>query len=287
MHLHILHRTTFSYAGPAHESVNEARLRPVDDATQLCQEFELTVVPAAAPRAFDDFFGNTVHYFEIFDRHTALIVEAVSNVTTVPTAERPPIPRVTTEELFGSPEHQMLAEFYTDSPFVPLDDTLRREAETAFGAAAADVWERVCRAGEHVHRSFTYRPNSTDVDTVAGEALRHRQGVCQDFAHVHLGLCRTVGIPARYVSGYFFDDRRRPGQPEASHAWIEAWLPGHGWAAFDATHSRVADERYVKVATGRDYGDIRPVNGTYRGAPTRSLEVDVSVRRASPSLIGT
>jgi transglutaminase-like putative cysteine protease len=109
-------------------------------------------------------------------------------------------------------------------------------------------------------------------------------GVCQDFAHVMLGLCRQSGIPARYVSGYFFNNRRRPGEIEASHAWVEVMVPGFGWTAFDPTHDRVADERYVKVATGRDYADIRPVSGTYKGAPTRSLKVEVAVREARAAI---
>jgi transglutaminase-like putative cysteine protease len=95
---------------------------------------------------------------------------------------------------------------------------------------------------------------------------------------VHLGLCRTLGIPARYVSGYFLNSARRPGENEASHAWIEAWLPGAGWLPYDTTHARPADDRYVKLAVGRDYADIRPVSGTYRGAPTRALRVAVCIR---------
>jgi transglutaminase-like putative cysteine protease len=138
--------------------------------------------------------------------------------------------------------------------------------------------------GRHIYRTFAYKPKTTGVDTRATEALKLRTGVCQDFAHVHLGLCRSLGIPARYVSGYFFNDTRRPREIEASHAWIEAYIPTFGWAAFDPTHDRIADERYVKIAVGRDYADIRPVNGTYRGAPTRSLNVKVTVRKqATPA----
>jgi transglutaminase-like putative cysteine protease len=103
--------------------------------------------------------------------------------------------------------------------------------------------------------------------------------VCQDFAHVALGMCRCSGIAARYVSGYFIKLQRRPGEEEASHAWIEAFVPGYGWAAYDPTHDRVADDRYIKAASGRDYADIRPVSGTYRGGKTRSLTVDVRVRQ--------
>ena len=96
-----------------------------------------------------------------------------------------------------------------------------------------------------------------------------------------LAMCRSQGIPARYVSGYFFNEERRPDEIEASHAWVEVFLPGYGWRGFDPTHDRPADTRYVSLATGRDYGDIRPISGTYRGRGTRQLTVEVAV-----SLIG-
>jgi len=280
MHLRILHRTTFTYAGKAHDSFNETRLRPVRDATQYCHDFKLAITPPAEPREYDDFHGNTVHYFEVIPPHAKLVIEAVSMVTTVPNADRPPVPRVPSADLERSTEREMLAEFYSSSHYVPLEVEMWREAQDALAEGRGDVWGDVRRLGSHIYRRFAYRPNSTGVSTRATDALKLRMGVCQDFAHVHLGLCRSMGIPARYVSGYFFNTTRRPREIEASHAWIEAWIPGHGWAAFDPTHDRPADDRYVKVAVGRDYADIRPVNGTYRGSPTRSLKVSVAVREA-------
>ncbi len=280
MHLRVHHRNTFSYAGKAHDSFNEVRLRPITDDTQRCHDFKLCLTPTATSREYGDFYGNTVHYFEVPDDHRKLVIEAVSTVETTPMAARPAVPRVPFEELERSPERDMLSEFYNSSHYVPLDVELWREAQDALAEGRSDVWGDVRRLGEHIYRRFAYRPKTTGVNTRATDVLKLRMGVCQDFAHVHLGLCRSMGIPARYVSGYFFNTTRRPRENEASHAWTEAWVPGYGWAAFDPTHDRVADERYVKIAVGRDYADIRPVNGTYRGAPTRSLKVDVSVREA-------
>ena len=280
MHLRVLHRTTFTYAGKAHDSFNEVRLRPVDDATQRCRHFSLRLTPGSASRDYHDFYGNTVHYFEVPETHNKLVIEAVSSIETVPMAARPPVPRVAPSDLERSAEREMLAEFYTSSHYVPLDVELWREAQDALAEGRSDIWSDVRRLGEHIYRRFAYRPKTTGVNTRATDVLKLRMGVCQDFAHVHLGLCRSVGIPARYVSGYFFNTTRRPREIEASHAWIEAYIPGHGWSAFDPTHARPADDRYVKIAVGRDYADIRPVNGTYRGAPTRSLRVSVSVREA-------
>lgn len=280
MLLDILHRTTFRYAGKAHDSFNEARLRPLDDDTQRCHEFNLHVSPAAVAREFDDFYGNTVHYFEVIASHTRLIVEATSTVETTPMHARPTIPTVSPDELERSTEREMLAEFFSDSPYVPLGKEIQREVKLALAKRRADVWSDVRRLGGHIHKTIKYRPKATGVDTTATDVLGIRMGVCQDFAHLHLGLCRSVGIPARYVSGYFFNNALRPREVEASHAWIEAWIPGFGWASFDPTHDRVADDRYVRLAVGRDYADIRPVNGTYRGAPPRSMRVDVTVREA-------
>ena len=280
MRLRVVHRTSFVYAGEAKESFNELRLRPAETEFQRCLAFDLRISPAAETRDYGDFHGNTVHYFEVPEPHERLCITAISRVETVPTGQRPATPMVSAEQLATSPEREMMAEFATDSPYVPLDVELWREAQDILAAGRGDVWSDVRRLGEHVHRTFTYQPGSTGVSTRAPDALRLRAGVCQDFAHVHLGLCRTLGIPARYVSGYFLNPARRPGENEASHAWIEAWLPGAGWLAYDPTHARIADDRYITLAVGRDYADIRPVSGTYRGAPTRSLRVDVCVREA-------
>jgi transglutaminase-like putative cysteine protease len=163
---------------------------------------------------------------------------------------------------------------------VPLDVALWKEAKDVLKDGRTDVWSEVRLICQHIFRTFAYRPKSTGVGTLATDALKLRMGVCQDFAHVALGLCRSSGIPARYVSGYFIKSQRNPDEEEASHAWIEAFVPGFGWAAYDPTHDRTADERYIKVASGRDYADIRPVSGTYRGGKTRSLNVEVQVREA-------
>jgi transglutaminase-like putative cysteine protease len=285
MQLRVLHRTTFTYAGKAHDSFNEVRLRPVSDSVQRCHDFKLRVTPHAMDRAYEDFYGNTVHYFEVAENHTKLVIEAVSVVETAAMDQRPPVPRVPFSDLEKSSDREMLAEFYTSSHYVPLDVEIWREAQDALAEGRSDVWSDVRRLGGHIYRRFAYRPKTTGVNTRATDVLKLRMGVCQDFAHVHLGMCRSVGIPARYVSGYFFNNTRRPREIEASHAWVEAWIPGYGWAAFDPTHDRVADDRYVKVAVGRDYADIRPVNGTYRGAPTRSLKVDVTVRETHANVV--
>jgi transglutaminase-like putative cysteine protease len=280
MLISLMHRTTFVYAGMARDSFNEVRLKPVDDASQACRSFELRIDPPAQPREYVDFYGNAVNYFDIAAEHNRLVIEAVSEVETTPNASRPPVPEVAYTALESSTERELHAEFLTGSRYVPLDVELWREAQDALGDGRSDIWSDVQRICGHIYKSFAYKPKTTGVGTIATAALKLRMGVCQDFAHVALGLCRSAGIPSRYASGYFIKSQRHPDEEEASHAWIEAFVPGYGWAAYDPTHDRPADERYIKVASGRDYADIRPVSGTYRGGKTRSLNVEVRVRQA-------
>ncbi|HWL14194.1 MAG TPA: alpha-E domain-containing protein [Opitutus sp.] len=234
----------------------------------------------AAVRDYLDYYGNRVHYFDLSGAHDRLVIEAESEVETVPDAVRPPRSDVTSPGRPGAPAPSELhAEFLADSHYVNLGVELRHEVKEYFDRhPRTGMWAEACALGRHVFETFTYRPYSTGVNTVATEALRQRTGVCQDYAHVMLGLCRAAGLPARYVSGYFLNIERRPDESEASHAWVEVHLPGQGWIGYDPTHARPADERYVKLAAGRDYSDIRPVSGTYRGAPTKELRVDVAVR---------
>ncbi len=157
MHLRILHRTTFTYAGKATDSFNEVRLRPVHDAVQTCRDFKLRLTPGAVPREYDDFYGNTVHYFEVPDSHGKLIIEAVSLVDTVPAASRPLIPRVAVEDLERSGEREMFGEFYNSSHYVPLEVELWREAQDALAEGRSDVWSDVRRLGSHVYRRYYVR----------------------------------------------------------------------------------------------------------------------------------
>ncbi len=283
MLLHVLHRTTFIYAGPVRDSFNEVRLRPVDDCDQSARQFDLHLSPAAAEiRDYLDYYGNRVHYFDLAGAHDRLVIEAKSEIETTPNARRPTIPAVPCPRHHGvTAADELYAEYLVDSHYVPLGVELRHELQEFLAThRPTDAWTEARLLGGHVYRTFTYKTGVTGVSTVATEALQLRAGVCQDYAHVMIGLCRLAGLPARYVSGYFFNAGRRPDEAEASHAWVEVHLPGYGWAAYDPTHDRPADERYVKIAAGRDYGDVRPVSGTYRGAPTKELHVEVSVRQA-------
>lgn len=282
MLLHLLHRTVFVYEGPVHDSFNEARLRPVDDARQSCRRFDLRVSPAPTHvRDYVDYYGNRVHYFDLAAPHQQLVIEAESEVLTHPVSAGAPTPPTHSGAAVPG-SYELQAEYLAPTTQVPLESPHWREVDDALAGGRRDAWTEAIAIGEHVQRTFRYQPGSTTVSSTAVDVLTTRCGVCQDFAHVMLGFCRTVGLPARYVSGYFLNETPQPGEVEASHAWVEIYVTGHGWTAYDPTHGRPADERYVQVATGRDYADIRPVSGTYRGPRTRAMQVEVSVRRAAP-----
>lgn len=275
--LKVRHLTRYEYHGQVWDSFNEARLQPVTDSAQLCRRFLLRIEPNADVREYPDFHANCVHYFDVKPPHERLEVEAESWVQTFADERGPVPPENPREALRDTAIVENYFDFLHDSEFVSLEQEVWREAMDALPHGVSDLWKNTLAIGAHIHSTFTYAPRFTTVNTKPAEVVRTRQGVCQDFAHVMLGICRTHGIPARYVSGYFFNPDRRPDEIEASHAWVEVFLPGYGWKGFDPTHSRVPDTRYVKVAVGRDYGDIRPVSGTFRGIGTRELVVEVQI----------
>jgi len=230
--------------------------------------------------SYHDFYLNRVDHFDLHHAHESLEVEASSVVQTHPDPRGEVVGEFPPGLLDDAGLEENYFDFLADSHFVTLDAEVWREAIDVLPGGVTDLWRDALRLAGHLYRSFTYVPSATHAGTRVSEVLRTRRGVCQDYAHVLLGLCRTQGIPARYVSGYFYHDARRDGEPEASHAWVEVFLPGYGWKGIDPTHDRLSDLRYVKLAVGRDYADIRPVNGSYRGRGTRQLAVEVEVRLA-------
>ncbi|MEI6534695.1 MAG: transglutaminase family protein [Verrucomicrobiaceae bacterium] len=281
--IQVRHLTRFVYQGPTTDSFNEARLQPVSNHAQECLKFDLRIDPLTAVRDYPDFFGNCVHYFDVTPVHQSLEVEAVSLVQTradiidsLP-SENPP------SGLKDSAIVENYFDFLQDSAFVSLEAEIWREALDVLPGGLTDLWRDSVTIGRHIFKNFIYTPSFTTVNTKLLEVLATRRGVCQDFAHLMLGMCRSMQIPARYVSGYFLNPLRREDEIEASHAWVEVYLPGYGWKGFDPTHNRVPDTRYVKLAVGRDYGDIRPVSGTFRGHGTREMTVEVQVRRGELS----
>jgi transglutaminase-like putative cysteine protease len=280
MKLHVLHRTRFKYETSVRDSFNEARLQPVTTGAQTCQSFLLKILPTSKLSHYLDFYFNCVHLFEITQPHSELSVEATSLVTT---GDLPPLTADATPfalEMIGECARQERCyDFLQSSTYVEAGAELWRMAiDVTVGQT--DAWQAAQSIMRYIFREFRYQPQATNVHTHMCEVLTARAGVCQDFAHVMLGLCRAMKIPARYVSGYLYNgpaDQLKGAQ--ASHAWVEVYIPGPGWCGLDPTNNRLADGHYVKVAVGRDYADVSPLKGTYRGTAKRHLSVDVLVTR--------
>lgn len=281
MKLQVFHRTRYTYASPVRESFNETRLQPVTGARQTCHEFKLKLKPDVRLTHYPDFYFNCVHQFEVTDPHKELAVEAVSVVSTVDEPElAPDLRSAPLGELGPLGQVERCYDFLQPSTYVDVNAEAARLARTAV-TDQAGCWEAAQAIMAMINRDYHYRPAATTSHTHMREVLQTRAGVCQDFAHVMLGLCRSLKIPARYVSGYLYNgpaDKLKGAQ--ASHAWVEVYVPGRGWHGLDPTNGQIVAGRYVKVAVGRDYADVPPVKGTYRGTGRRTMTIDVLVTRA-------
>ena len=275
--LRIEHHTGFHYQAEVVSSYNEARIMPLSTPTQLVIDATVTIDPVASVFRYWDYWGTIVHAFDLHAAHTELVVTGKSHVETSAHAE--PADLVPWDRLRSGETRNGLAEYLTPTEYVPLEDP-------EIGVAAADLVdglspaEACAAAGEWVRDKVRYEKGTTTVSTTAVDALHQGSGVCQDFAHLTLALLRTMGIPARYVSGYLHPKADAAiGTPieGQSHAWIEAWLGE--WTPFDPTSGRPVGERHVIVGRARDYADVSPLKGIYHGGPAEALAVAVTLTR--------
>jgi len=284
----LFHITEFSYDGPVSESYNEVRLRPRQDETQTCLSFRLATNPAAKASAYQDPYGNWVHRFNVLPEHRHLRVEADSVVLV---HDRLPLPEDGMALRDLADQADALDEFYDllcATVYVPHLAAVRDLAADAERDSGGSVAGFARAAAALVHEGFRYEKGATHVQSSIEDALQTRAGVCQDFAHLLLGMLRMRGLPARYVSGYLMpSSTAEPGASaadviggQASHAWTEVYLPGEGWFGLDPTLGEPVGLRHVRVAYGRDYGDVAPVRGVYKGHAGQRLSVDVRVRPA-------
>jgi transglutaminase-like putative cysteine protease len=282
MYYSIRHVTRFRYSAPVYESVMELRMHPRTEGLQRCYSFELAVQPRARVYSYRDPLGNTVHYFNIPENHRELAITAEALVQVEPD----PIPERLDEEAWKGLDSELLSadafEMLLPSRFA-RPTPLLGELSTQIGAQRrGDPLSLLRELNESVYQEFEYRPKATKVDSPIDEALTSKKGVCQDFAHIFTALLRGLMIPARYVSGYLYHtgEYRDRSSEGATHAWVEAWLPGPGWVGFDPTNNLLASERHIRTAVGRDYGDVPPTRGVFKGEAGGKLTVSVAV---SPS----
>jgi transglutaminase-like putative cysteine protease len=278
--LSVLHRTTFHYGAPVTESLNTLRLEPRTFPYQKTISALIRVLPATRLRRFADLFQNLTHHFELPQAHTSLEIESRIRVHNLPLAITVAARSATGTEDAGDPAvRERIWPFLQDSNRVSqLPEVWRQAVDVTYGLTA--VFDKASAVMDWIHREFRYEPGATGVKAHLAESFALRRGVCQDFTHVMIGMCRAVGMPARYASGYLYNGPKDSlVGAQASHAWCEIYLPTAGWLGFDPTNNTLADERYVKIAVGRDYDDVAPVVGGYRGTAHCRMEVRVEVER--------
>jgi len=291
MLLHVVHETAYDYAPMVRTAQHMAHLRPADNSRQQLLRHRLDVDPTPDQRSEAvDVFGNRRSFFSLEHAHDFLRVHADSLVRT--TAAEVPADSLPWEQVaermryHRAAHYDAAAEFAFASPYVPRDAAFVAYAQRSF-AAGRPLLEAAGELMQRIHRDFEYVPSATDVNTPALAALKLRKGVCQDLAHVMLGCLRSLGLCARYVSGYLLTEPP-PGQPrlvgsDASHAWVSVYLPdddGGGWVDLDPTNDRGAGEDYVTLAIGRDYSDVSPMRGVIHGGAHHTLKVAVTVTPA-------
>ncbi len=280
MYYTITHLTSFSYSAPISESMMHVRKQPRNDTYQTCLRFQMIVSPRARVTGYRDYLGNTVHHFDVPGRHSRLAITAEALVQMLPPPELPThLPDSTWDELGALASNAEMWDWLAPSRFAYPSALLQSFAEELQLTRRTDPLTLLHEINGAFKERFTYKPKSTRVDSPIDDALEHRRGVCQDYAHIMIALVRQLGIPCRYVSGYLFHRRGDADQSaqDATHAWIEAFLPGLGWVGFDPTNRTLARERHIRVAVGRDYDDVPPTRGVYKGSTTSTLHVAVRV----------
>lgn len=261
-------------------------MQPRTEHHQRCLGFELSTTPRATVTAYGDPLNNIVHHFDIPGRHDQLTIVAEAIVEFVGSPSLPPaLPLAAWDEVAAIARSHVHWDLLQPSVLTPETPRLQAFAATLADGHRRDPLSEVLTINEAIHRRFTYRQQVTGVDSPVDDALASGEGVCQDFAHVMLACVRRLGIPARYVSGYLFHGSGDTSADGATHAWIEAFLPGLGWVGFDPTNNVVAGTRHIRVAIGRDYADVPPTKGVFRGRSANELAVAVQVSAADTAML--
>ncbi|WP_163650149.1 transglutaminase family protein [Modicisalibacter sp. 'Wilcox'] len=281
------HTTRYTYSAPVTLCHNEARMLPRELPWQHCEASQVAIEPRpAACSERRDFFGNRVLYFAIQDIHSGLEVTVRTRLETLPR----PAPSMTAagdwqadrEAQAHGVDGGCLAarQFRLDSPFIRRHSRLAAYAEPSFPPGRS-LLDAVLDLNRRIHADFTYDAAFTTLATPLMDVLDERRGVCQDFAHLAIGCLRSLGLAARYVSGYL-ETLPPPGQArlvgaDASHAWLAVFLPGWGWLEIDPTNGSVPGEQHIVVGWGRDYADVPPLSGVMSGGGEHTLDVAVDV----------
>lgn len=283
MQFHIVHSTEFDYPKPATEAFSEFRLRPRDTTCQTVAHHQIRVSPSVMTDEYTDYFGNHVETMSVPFRHQRLKVTSTANVITHPHSDVLSGLNIMVCEArrLCESDRRYLHDFLRPSKYVAFSRELKKLAAEHL-SETSDFTKGLLALNRHIFEEFEYNPEATDVNTDVNEFLKKKEGVCQDFSHFMIGICRIAGIPARYVSGYIETDPAPEGAlvgATASHAWVEVLAPNGFWVGFDPTNNILEGERHVQIGVGRDYGDVPPMKGTFKGPNSQVMSVDVRMTR--------
>jgi transglutaminase-like putative cysteine protease len=282
MYYSIRHITRFRYSAPVRESVMELRMQPRSEGPQALRSFQIATNPRAQLYAYTDHAGNAVYHFNVLRAHQELRIEAQSVVEMAQVPEPPQTADPLEWQRYNA--YNLTADHFDllePSKFARGSGALSQfTVEHALTKPEGDPLTALKHLSRTIHDAFDYEAGVTEVHSPIETALEEGRGVCQDFAHIMIAIARGWGIPARYVSGYLCHRRQDQDRSaeDATHAWVEAYLPSLGWIGFDPTNAIMAGERHIRAAVGRDYADVPPTRGTYKGVAESELAIAVSVQ---------
>lgn len=277
----IRHITRFRYSSPVRESVMEIRMQPRSEGPQMLRSFQITTNPRSQLYAYTDHFGNAVYHFNVLKSHDELRIESQAVIEIARFISLPDASDMLEWERFNAynltHDHFDLLE--------PSKYACPSAALSAFMQAndldkpKGDPLTALKQLNTTINKAFDYESGITQADSPIDHALEEKRGVCQDFTHIMIAIARQWGIPARYVSGYLYHRPKSADRSsaDATHAWLECYLPSLGWVGFDPTNDVIAAERHIRAAVGRDYADVPPTRGTFKGLAQSELAIAVSV----------
>jgi transglutaminase-like putative cysteine protease len=282
--LDIRYRCSFEYGELVRESQNELRACPISDHRQTLLSYRVTTTPGSRVYSYEDYWGTRVDTFGVREPHIYLEVVAEA---TVETRSTPLVGFSPTLDAVRAPAFvEAHWEYLERTPHASWSQRVANEAAAQVELTGPELVSVALGIHRRVGALLAYRPGTTYVGVGVDEVLDRGEGVCQDYAHLAIAMCRSVGIPARYVSGYLFTNDDANGTDVDSdqvrvqtHAWFEVAIPDFGWLSLDPTNRQAVGLRHVKIGHGRDYDDVAPLRGTYSGPPDATLEVAVEMRR--------
>lgn len=288
MRYQVVHITDYIYESPAMLCHNLMFQIPQDQEFQQVEEYACEISPKPSSEIYrTDFFGNKYLYFSVERSHKKLTVTSRSTVSLSEPSWSSVVPKRTmpwekvVDWLHTVEASSEIRQYYLESNHVQFVEGISDYALKSF-RPGRPIMEAMLELNTRIFTDFDFTPGFTDISTPLQKVFEHKKGVCQDFAHFSLACLRSIGLAARYVSGYI-ETLPPPGKPklvgsDASHAWIAVYIPGHGWVEFDATNNLLVADKHIRVAVGRDFADVTPLKGIVYSGKEQKMKVSVDVQ---------